>query len=128
MIQRLAVFGLGSLLLAVSGTIWVFASAPGALAVLAGGILPMAISLASLLIFFAFQQEQKARWKHERFVLVNFLAKVVLIGLWTTAIFLGTSLPRAPFVISLLVNFMAWHGYEAYRYQQKHQVARQARG
>ena len=90
-----------------------------ALAVFAGGILPIATSIGSLCIFFALKPDTGSQRKYQRFILINFLVKVVLIGLWTALVILAMQLPRGPFVASLLVNFFAWHIYEACRYQQR---------
>lgn len=90
------------------------------LAVSAGGFLPLSISVVSLIVFSRLLPGQTGSRKHDHFVLVNFLAKVVLIGAWITAILVLTDWPQAAFVISLLVNFLAWHLYEAFRYQQYH--------
>lgn len=108
---------LGVLLVAVSGLVWLVAGKPGALAIFAGGILPVAISTGSLVIFFTRMPRRGGYRQYQRFVLTNFLVKVVFIGLWTALVLLTTSLPRGPFVFSLLVNFFAWHVFEAYRYQ-----------
>jgi len=54
---------------------------------------------------------------HERFVVINFMVKVVFIVLWVSLILLWTELPRISFVVSLLVNFFIWHVFEAYQYQ-----------
>ena len=92
-----------------------------ALAVLLAGVVPIGISAVSLLLFFRVDTNRTITG-HERFVLINFLVKVVLIGSWITSLFLATKLPRLPVVVSLLANFLAWHLYEAYRYQ-KHLIS-----
>ncbi len=88
-----------------------------ALAVLLGGVVPIGISAVSLVLFFRMDSNRTVAG-HGRFVLINFLIKVVLIGSWLTSLFLTTKLPRMPVVISLLANFLTWHLYEAYRYQK----------
>ena len=114
---------LGGAFLAVSGMVWVMASGGSALAVLAGGGLPIAISVVSLYAFQVAAENGESQRHHDSFVAVNFLVKVVLIGLWMVLILLATTLPRIPFVVSLLVNFFTWHVYEAYRYQAYLQAA-----
>jgi len=109
---------LGALFVAGSGLVWLVAGGASAVAVFAGGILPIATSIGSLFIFFALNLDTGSQGKYQRFILINFLVKVVLIGLWTTLVILAMQLPRGPFVASLLVNFFAWHIYEACRYQQ----------
>lgn len=109
---------LAALLLAATAAMWLLTGGAGALAVLAGGSLPLAVSVGSLLVFlFMLRPGHIDRKGYQRFVGTNFLVKLVLMGAWLAVILLNTSLPRGPFVVSLLVNFMAWHLLEAYRYQ-----------
>ncbi len=109
---------LGALMLTGAGAMWLAGGGSGAVAVLAGGLLPLAISAGSLVVFFlVLQPETMGQKSYVRFVLTNFFLKVLLLGGWVAAILLATSLPRIPFIASLLLNFMAWHVYEAYRYQ-----------
>ncbi len=115
---------LGVLFIISSGLVWFAAGGASAAAVFAGGILPIAISLTSLFIFFAYKPDRGSQKKYQHFILINFLVKVVLIGLWTALVMLAMQLPPGPFVASLLVNFFAWHVYEAYRYQQQLMAAR----
>ncbi|MBA7603749.1 MAG: hypothetical protein GH143_06140 [Calditrichaeota bacterium] len=110
---------LGALFVACSGLVWLVAGGVTALAVFAGGILPITISVSSLFIFSILKPDTGGLRKYQHFVLVNFLVKVVLIGLGVALVMLAVRLPRGPFVASLLVNFFAWHVYEAYRYQQR---------
>lgn len=93
------------------------AGAAAAIAVLAGGIIPLVVSGVSLALFFYRKAGIVQQGAYQRFVVINFIAKVILIGGWTAVILLTTSLPIAIFVVSLLVNFFLWHLYEAYRYQ-----------
>ncbi len=98
------------------------------LAVSAGGLVPLTISVVSLVVFFRLLPGQTGPRKHDRFVVLNFLAKVVLIAVGMTAVLVLTNWSRAAFVISLLINFLAWHLYEAFRYQQYHLAAGRRRG
>jgi hypothetical protein len=88
-----------------------------AIAVLVGGILPLVISGTSLAMFFSRKSGIALEETYQRFVIINFITKVLLIGVWTAVILLATSLPVAAFTVSLLVNFFLWHLFEAYRYQ-----------
>ena len=92
------------------------AGAATATAVLAGGIMPLVISGTSLGLFFYRKSKVSLEKTYQRFVIINFIAKVLLIGGWTAVILLLTSLPIAAFIAALLVNFFLWHLYEAYRY------------
>lgn len=117
MSMRIFAPALGGVFLAVSWLVWMVAGERYALAVLAGGSLPIAISVVSLYAFLVVAAKGESQSLHQRLVVINFLVKVVLIGLWMALILRATTLPRVPFVISLLVNFFTWHVYEAYRYQ-----------
>ncbi len=109
---------LAAMLLVGAGISWLLAGSAGALAVLAGGLFPGAISVSSILaLSFMVRSERMGSIGYQQFVLANFIAKVVLLGGWTAAIVLVTSLPISLFIASLLVNFLAWHIYEAFRYQ-----------
>ena len=109
---------LAAILLIGAGSSWLLAGSAGALAVLAGGLFPGAISVSSILaLSFMVRSERMGSIGYQQFVLANFIAKVVLLGGWTAAIVLVTSLPISLFIASLLVNFLAWHIYEAFRYQ-----------
>ncbi|MCH7497199.1 MAG: hypothetical protein IH971_05040 [Candidatus Marinimicrobia bacterium] len=109
---------LAAMLLVGAGISWLLAGSAGALAVLAGGLFPGAISVSSILaLSFIVRSERMGSIGYQQFVLANFIAKVVLLGGWTAAIVLVTSLPISLFIASLLVNFLAWHIYEAFRYQ-----------
>ena len=109
---------LAAYLLVGAGTTWFLEGNAGALAVLAGGLFPGIISVSSLMaLAFMERSERMGPTGYQQFVLVNFIAKVVLLGAWTAAIVLVTSLPVGLFIASLLVNFLAWHIYEAFRYQ-----------
>ncbi len=109
---------LAAMLLVGAGISWLLAGSAGALAVLAGGLFPGAISMSSILaLSFMVRSERMGSIGYQQFVLANFIAKVVLLGGWTAAIVLVTSLPISLFIASLLVNFLAWHIYEAFRYQ-----------
>ena len=98
------------------------------MAVSAGGLLPLTISGVSLVVFFRLLPGKLDPRKHDRFVIVNFLTKVVLIGVGMTAVLVLTTWPQAAFVVTLLVNFLAWHLYEAFRYQQYYLAAGRRRG
>lgn len=107
------------LFIAITGLVWLVTGAADALAVFVGGILPIVISIISIFAFFTLKPHTRSYKRYQRFVVVNFLVKVVLIGLWTALIILSVKIPPGPFVVSLLANFLAWHIYEAYRYQQR---------
>ena len=117
-----------ALFLAAAGMARLFGDNGLFLAVSTGGLLPLTISAVSLVVFFRLLRGKLDPRKHDRFVIVNFLTKVVLIGAWITAVIVLTTWPQAAFVVSLLVNFLAWHLYEAFRYQQYYLAAGRRRG
>ncbi len=119
---------LAGFFLAAAGLALVVGDSGLFLAVSAGGLLPLTISVVSLVVFFRLLPGKTGPRKHDRFVLLNFLAKVVLIGVGMTAVLVLTTWSQVAFVISLLVNFLAWHLYEAFRYQQYHLAAGRRRG
>ncbi len=119
----LGVVILGGLFLVTTGLTLVVGDSALFLAVSVGGLLPLTISVVSLAIFFRLLPGKTGPRKHDRFVLRNFLTKVVLIAVGMTAVLVLTNWSQAAFVISLLVNFLAWHLYEAFRYQQYHLAA-----
>jgi len=90
------------------------------LAVLGGGLVPWVVSVVSLVLFFQWLPGRSGSRKHEKFVLLNFLVKVILIGGWVTVILMLTAWPVRAFIISLVVNFLAWHLFEAHCYQRFH--------
>jgi amino acid transporter len=119
---------LGGLFLAAALLALVVGDSALFLAVSVGGLMPLTISVVSLVVFFRLLPGKTGLRKHDQFVLLNFLAKVVLIAVGMTAVLVLTNWSQAAFVISLLVNFLAWHLYEAFRYQQYHLAAGRRHG
>ena len=110
---------LGTFFIVTAGTARWMNGAIG-LSILAGGILPICISVTSLVLFHirVFPRAQE-KGIYERFVLINFFVKIVLIAIWVGIILAGTDLPQLPFAISLLLNFFSWHLFEAFRYRDR---------
>jgi uncharacterized membrane-anchored protein len=106
------------LLILAAGLVLGLADGTSSWSVIAGAVVPIAVSISSLVYFARFRVVVADQRSQQRFIIVNFLIKVVAIAVWMAVIFRATSLPRLPFIVSLLVNFLAWHLYEAYRYQQ----------
>lgn len=94
------------------------AGGSAAWALAAGGLVPAVVSWVSLALLLDGSRPLSAQ-THQRDMLINFFAKVLLIGGWTVAVVLATTLPRTVFVASLLINFMAWHLLEAWAYQHR---------
>ena len=83
-----------------------------AIAILAGALVPVVVSAVSLWLF---SQKQNLTFKQaQAFMLYSFISKFILIGLWVILIVLSRNVMAIPFVISLLINFLAWHLSEAY--------------
>ena len=83
-----------------------------AIAILAGCLVPVVISTGSLWLF-SYKRELTFR-QVQTFMLYSFIAKFILVGLWVVMIVLSRNVMLVPFVISLLINFLAWHLSEAY--------------
>ncbi|MCF7797735.1 MAG: ATP synthase subunit I [Lentisphaeria bacterium] len=83
-----------------------------AVAILAGALLPVAISAVSLWLFS--RQKRLTFKKAQAFMLYSFMAKILLIGLWVVIMATSENVELLPFISSLLINFLAWHLSEAY--------------
>lgn len=97
--------------------VWRFGNQDVGLAVLAGGALPMAISGMSILLFKFLVKTGNLDHLSTKFLVGNFVTKMITIGLWMVIILKTTDLPVPIFILALVVSFIAWHGYEAYHYQ-----------
>ena len=56
--------------------------------------------------------------RHDKSMLVNFFAKVIIVGIWTALALTVFKWPPALFASALLINFLAWHLLEAAMYQR----------
>ena len=119
----------GLLLIVTAAAMGLIDETSSGMAVLAGGAVPLLISTVSLHFYAsrglglmripAAGANRVTTWAYQRFLLINFLLKALLIGLWTVFVLLATTWPQIPFVISLLVNFLVWHLFEAFSYQRQ---------
>ena len=93
--------------------------------VIAGALLPILIS--SALLFYGESREQASPEQLQKVNIIGFLAKVVLLGGWAAALIKSENLHLMTFIVTLIGNFLAWHGVEAY-YWQLYMTARQDKG
>lgn len=97
--------------------VWRFGNQDVGLAVLAGGAVPMVISGMSILLFKILIKTGNLEHLSTKFLVGNFITKMITIGLWMVIILQTTDLPVPIFILALVGSFIAWHGYEAYHYQ-----------
>jgi len=80
--------------------------------VLAGALLPVIISAA--LLFWADSKSNASAQQLQNINIIGFIIKVVLIGSWAVFLLQTGVLSKVTFIVILLINFLAWHGVEAY--------------
>ena len=97
--------------------VWRFGNQDVGLAALAGGAVPMVISGMSILLFKFLVKTGNLDHLSTKFLVGNFITKMITIGLWMAIILQTTDLPIPIFILALVVSFIAWHGFEAYYYQ-----------
>ncbi len=80
--------------------------------VLAGAFLPVIIS--GSLLFWAEHNKNYDAHQLQRINIIGFFLKVILIGVWAVILINAGTLDKVTFIVILLINFLAWHGVEAY--------------
>ncbi len=80
--------------------------------VLAGALLPVVISGG--LLFWADYNKTFDAQQLQKINIVGFFMKVVLLGIWAAILISAGTLDKMTFIVTLLINFLAWHGVEAY--------------
>ncbi|MEA3286422.1 MAG: hypothetical protein U9Q77_03475 [Candidatus Marinimicrobia bacterium] len=80
--------------------------------VLAGALLPVLIS-GSLLFWADYNKIHDAQ-QLQKINIIGFLMKVILLGIWAVILINAGTLDKMTFIVTLLINFLAWHGVEAY--------------
>ncbi len=80
--------------------------------VLAGAMLPVLISGG--LLFWVDWQKIHDVLVLQKINIVGFFLKVILLGLWAAILINAGTLDKMTFIVILLINFLAWHGVEAY--------------
>ncbi|NQV30470.1 MAG: hypothetical protein HQ508_06250 [Candidatus Marinimicrobia bacterium] len=82
------------------------------MSLLAGAILPVLIS-GILLVWGGGNKKYDAQ-QLQKINIIGFFFKVILLGLWAVIIINSGTLDKVTFIVILLINFLAWHGVEAY--------------
>ncbi len=80
--------------------------------VLAGALLPVIISGA--LLYWADHNKVNNAQQLQKINIIGFFFKVVLLGIWAVIQIKAGTLDKMTFIVILLINFLAWHGVEAY--------------
>ncbi len=80
--------------------------------VLAGALLPVLISGGLLL--WAEHSKTSDPKNLQKINIIGFLFKVILLGTWVVILLKAGTLHMVTFIVILLINFLAWHGVEAY--------------
>ena len=80
--------------------------------VLAGAIIPVLIS-GGLLLWAEHSKTNDAQ-SLQKINIVGFFFKVILLGIWSAILVKAGTLDNVTFIVTLVINFLAWHGVEAY--------------
>ena len=80
--------------------------------VLSAALIPVLISMG-LLYWVESNQIQKPD-QLQKINITGFFLKVILLGIWAAILLNAGTLHNMTFVVILLINFLAWHGVEAY--------------
>ena len=83
--------------------------------VLAGAIIPVLIS-GGLLLWAEYSKTNDAQ-NLQKINIVGFFFKVILLGIWSAILVKAGTLDNVTFIVTLVINFLAWHGVEAYYWQ-----------
>jgi len=82
------------------------------LSALAGALLPLVIS-TGLLLWVDLHRIRDVM-QLQKINIIGFMLKVVLLGVWAVWLINAGTLDKVTFIVTLLINFLAWHGIEAY--------------
>ncbi len=80
--------------------------------VLAGAIIPILIS-GGLLLWAEYSKTNDAQ-NLQKINIIGFFFKVLLLGVWSAILVKAGTLDNVTFIVILVINFLAWHGVEAY--------------
>jgi len=80
--------------------------------VLAGAIIPLLIS-GGLLAWAEYSNTNDPQ-NLQKLNIIGFFFKVILLGIWSVFLMKAGTLDNVTFIVMLLINFLAWHGVEAY--------------
>ena len=79
---------------------------------LVGAILPVMIS-GGLLFWVDYNKIHDAQ-ELQNINIIGFFLKIVLLGAWAVILIKAGTFDKMTFIVILLINFLAWHGVEAY--------------
>ena len=82
------------------------------MSLIAGAILPILIS--AILLVWAGGNKKYSAQQLQKINIIGFFFKVILLGVWAVILINSGTLDRVTFIVILLINFLAWHGVEAY--------------
>ncbi|MCF7823556.1 MAG: hypothetical protein K9N35_05230 [Candidatus Marinimicrobia bacterium] len=80
--------------------------------VIAAALIPTLISLG--LLFWVDKQQIDNASQLQKINIFGFFIKVILLGAWAAMLLNAKTLHNVTFIVILLLNFLAWHGVEAY--------------
>ena len=80
--------------------------------VIAAALVPVVIS--SGLLYWVERQQTQEPNQLQKINIFGFFLKVILLGLWAAILLNAGTLHKMTFIVLLLINFLAWHGVEAY--------------
>lgn len=80
--------------------------------VLAGAILPVFISGG--LLYWADTNKNRTAQELQKINIIGFILKIILLGIWAIFHINTGVMDKMTFIVMLLINFLAWHGVEAY--------------
>ncbi len=80
--------------------------------VIAGAIIPVLIS-GGLLVWAEYSKTKDPQYL-QKINIIGFFFKVVLLGLWAAILIKAGTIDNMTFIVTLVINFLAWHGVEAY--------------
>ena len=80
--------------------------------VLAGAVIPILIS-GGLLVWAEYSNTNDAQ-NLQKINITGFFFKVILLGVWSAILVKAGTLDNVTFIVTLVINFLAWHGVEAY--------------
>ena len=80
--------------------------------VVAGAALPVTISV--LLLFIAEHMKFTKTHSWQTLNIIGFFGKIILIGAWVALLVSGGRMHNVIFIVTLVINFLVWHGVEAY--------------
>jgi len=108
------VLGLSALILnGLAILAFVFTGAPEKVnSVLAGAVIPVLISGG--LLFWAEHSKTNDPKNLQNINIIGFFFKVILLGVWSAILVKAQTLDNVTFIVMLVINFLAWHGVEAY--------------